>query len=156
MFFFKFRWTHVHFWGYWYPFLDFWWRLLWVSKPGWAALFALGRGVCDICPPRFKVWSSLMTGLTDVYRFKWHSQECVRPSITPPPTLIISLRRHIGLRNTIMWTHLQQFVEETPPRPEKMSNKRRKMRWFFPQLKVDLNLTELIHCNQGWDRSFIT
>ena len=35
--------THVHFWGHWYPCLDFWWRLLWVSKPEWAALFALRR-----------------------------------------------------------------------------------------------------------------
>ena len=26
--------------------LDFWRRLLWVSKPEWAALFALDRGVC--------------------------------------------------------------------------------------------------------------
>ena len=25
--------------------LDFWWRLLWVSEPEWAALFALGGGV---------------------------------------------------------------------------------------------------------------
>ena len=28
------------------PVLDFWWCLLWVSKPEWAALFALGGGVC--------------------------------------------------------------------------------------------------------------
>ena len=27
------------------PVLDFWWRLLWVSKPEWAALSALGGGV---------------------------------------------------------------------------------------------------------------
>ena len=27
------------------PVLDFWWCLLWVSKPEWAALFKLGRGV---------------------------------------------------------------------------------------------------------------
>ena len=27
------------------PVLDFWWRLLWVSKPEWAALFVLGRGI---------------------------------------------------------------------------------------------------------------
>ena len=27
------------------PVLDFWWRLLWVSKPVGSALFALGRGV---------------------------------------------------------------------------------------------------------------
>ena len=25
--------------------LDFWWRLLWVSKPEWAVLFTLGRGM---------------------------------------------------------------------------------------------------------------
>ena len=45
-----------HFWGDISPFcgatdtpvLEFWWRLLWVSKPGWAALFALDRGVRDI------------------------------------------------------------------------------------------------------------
>ena len=28
------------------PVLDFWWCLLWVSKPEWAALFVLGRVVC--------------------------------------------------------------------------------------------------------------
>ena len=28
------------------PVLDFWWRLLWVSKPEWAALFALRRRTC--------------------------------------------------------------------------------------------------------------
>ena len=27
--------THVNLWGHWYPVLDFWWRLLWVSKPEW-------------------------------------------------------------------------------------------------------------------------
>ena len=27
------------------PVLDFWWYLLWVSKPEWAALFKLGRGI---------------------------------------------------------------------------------------------------------------
>ena len=27
------------------PVLDFQWRLLWVSKPQWAALFTLGRGI---------------------------------------------------------------------------------------------------------------
>ena len=26
------------------PVSDFWWRLLWVLKPEWAALFALGEG----------------------------------------------------------------------------------------------------------------
>ena len=29
--------------------LDFWWRLHWGSKPEWAALFALGVGICVIC-----------------------------------------------------------------------------------------------------------
>ena len=35
------------------PVLDFWWCLLWVSKPEWAALFAHGRGVHVTCSPRF-------------------------------------------------------------------------------------------------------
>ena len=26
--------------------LDFWWCFLWVSKPEWAILFTLGRGIC--------------------------------------------------------------------------------------------------------------
>ena len=30
------------------PILDFWWHLLCVSKPEWAALFTLGRGLCDV------------------------------------------------------------------------------------------------------------
>ena len=50
-------------WGHWYtPVLVFWWRLLWVSKPEWAALFILGGGMhvthfpkihllCDFCWP---------------------------------------------------------------------------------------------------------
>ena len=28
------------------PVLDFWWHLLWVSKPEWEALFTLGGGIC--------------------------------------------------------------------------------------------------------------
>ena len=43
-FYSKFWLTHVHFWVTDTPVLDFWWRLLWVSKPEWAALFALGIG----------------------------------------------------------------------------------------------------------------
>ena len=35
------------------PDLDFWWCLLWVSKPDWAALFTLGRGIHDACSLRF-------------------------------------------------------------------------------------------------------
>ena len=35
------------------PVLDFWWCLLWVPKPLWAALFALGKGVCVTCSLRF-------------------------------------------------------------------------------------------------------
>ena len=30
------------------PVLDFWWHLLWVSRPEWAALFILGRGIYDV------------------------------------------------------------------------------------------------------------
>ena len=40
--------THVLLWGHWYPVLDFWWHLLWVSKPDCAALFAFGRGICNV------------------------------------------------------------------------------------------------------------
>ena len=32
-------------WGHWSPVLDFWWCLLWFSKPEWAVLFVLGRGI---------------------------------------------------------------------------------------------------------------
>ena len=35
------------------PVLDFWWHLLWVSKPEWAVLLALGKGVHVIYSPRF-------------------------------------------------------------------------------------------------------
>ena len=31
------------------PILDFLWCLLWVSKPEWAALFTIGRGIRDVC-----------------------------------------------------------------------------------------------------------
>ena len=33
--------------------LDFWWCLLWVSKPEWVTLFALGGGIYVTCPLRF-------------------------------------------------------------------------------------------------------
>ena len=46
--FFKICWTHVHFWDHWYPCFRLWWCLLWVSKPEWAALFVLDRGVHEI------------------------------------------------------------------------------------------------------------
>ena len=35
------------------PVLDFWWRLLWVSKHESKALFELGGGAFDVCPLRF-------------------------------------------------------------------------------------------------------
>ena len=35
------------------PISDFWWRLLWVSKPEWAALVMLGGGVCVTHSLRF-------------------------------------------------------------------------------------------------------
>ena len=35
------------------PVLNFWWCLLWVSKPEWETLFALGWGICDIHSLRF-------------------------------------------------------------------------------------------------------
>ena len=40
------------------PVCDFWWCLLWVSKPESAALFALGRGVRDVCSLN---WNSCTT-----------------------------------------------------------------------------------------------
>ena len=35
------------------PVLDFWWHVLWVWKPEWAALPTLGRGICVACSLRF-------------------------------------------------------------------------------------------------------
>ena len=35
------------------PSLDFWWHLLWISKPEWAALFTLGGGTHITCSPRY-------------------------------------------------------------------------------------------------------
>ena len=52
-FFFTFWWTHAILWATDNPVLNFWWHLLWVEKPEWAALFALGKGICDICSLRF-------------------------------------------------------------------------------------------------------
>ena len=39
------------------PVLDFWWCLVWVLKPEWAAWFAPGRGICA-CSLRFTSWWS--------------------------------------------------------------------------------------------------
>ena len=35
------------------PVFDFWWRLLWVSKPEWSSLFTLDGGEHVICSLRF-------------------------------------------------------------------------------------------------------
>ena len=35
------------------PVLALWLCLLWVLKSEWATLFALGRGICDVCSLRF-------------------------------------------------------------------------------------------------------
>ena len=44
-------------WGHWYtPVLVFWWRLLWVSKPEWAALFILGGGMHVTHFPKIHLW----------------------------------------------------------------------------------------------------
>ena len=45
--------TLVFYWGHWYPCLDFWWRLLRVSKPERAALFTLDRDIHVRCSLRF-------------------------------------------------------------------------------------------------------
>ena len=61
--FFKinFCWTHGHFGATDTPVLDFWWCLLWVSKPEWAALFTqFGRGVHDIHYLRFTSCATLL------------------------------------------------------------------------------------------------
>ena len=46
-------------WGHWYPCFNFWWRLLWVSKPEWAALFALSRSIYGIHFLKFRFYSFL-------------------------------------------------------------------------------------------------
>ena len=38
------------------PVLDFWWCLLWVLKPEWAALFTLSGGIHVVHSPRFTLW----------------------------------------------------------------------------------------------------
>ena len=39
------------------PVLNFWWRLLWVSKPEWVlALFAFCRGKCKCTFPKIHLW----------------------------------------------------------------------------------------------------
>ena len=48
--------------------LNFWWHL-WVSKPEWAALFTLGRGICDI-----NSWDSPLL---------WHLCQCIWPAEQP-------------------------------------------------------------------------
>ena len=40
--------SHVLFWGHWYPVLDFWWRLLWVSKPEWVLPYSHCGGKCNV------------------------------------------------------------------------------------------------------------
>ena len=47
---FFFCWTHSHvlFWATGTPVLDFWWRLLWVSKPEWVLLYSHCGGKYDI------------------------------------------------------------------------------------------------------------
>ena len=47
------------------PVLDFWWRLLWVSKPEWAALFTHGRGVMWYTFPEIHLWHNTYRPLED-------------------------------------------------------------------------------------------
>ena len=56
-----------------YPVLNFWWRLFWVSKPEWVALFALGGGVLwgSLCqvrwPPMNREWILTVSTASDTW-----------------------------------------------------------------------------------------
>ena len=63
---------------HWYPFLDFWWCLLWVSKPEREAIYAIGRGLCTMCSLRF------ISGATpaDLLVFGWYLSLCYKGPLT--------------------------------------------------------------------------
>ena len=52
------------------PDLDFWWSLLWVSKPEWAALFVLGRGICYLFP-EIHLWCNTSRPLGGHHCISW-------------------------------------------------------------------------------------
>ena len=58
------------------PVLDFWWCLLWVSKPERAALFTLGGGICDVHSLRFTsgaIPTNLLTASMAASRYSPHA-----------------------------------------------------------------------------------
>ena len=58
--------------GHWYPFLDFWWHLLWVSKPEWILPYSLFYwGECNVhslrstsCVTHTTSWQSIVQLVT--------------------------------------------------------------------------------------------
>ena len=80
--------------------LDIWWRLLWVSKPVWAALFALGKGIhvthslrvsSGVTPPDLLVSQSLpCTCKQALVRLK------TRPSGVPQSNTLLPLLCKFG------------------------------------------------------------
>ena len=52
------------------PVSDFWWCLLWVSKPEWEALATLGRGIHDIRIGGFPTWIRTFIEFSELSEFR--------------------------------------------------------------------------------------
>ena len=92
------------------PVLDFWWHLLWVSKPEWAALFALGGGIhvtrslkftsiVDTCWPLGSqhgsraVSSTYLRGIGSFLRFRL---------IKTPPSQYLTFPKCVAIKESVL------------------------------------------------------
>ena len=115
------------------PILDFWWRLLSVSKPEWAALFALGGGICDIRSLRFTSGVTpvdlLVASQPTASPHACFSRGRMPDSIGRPPRIAVRCANHsataTGLTTPIVkWKQKQTEIHLLSEKKEQMPNRK--------------------------------
>ena len=84
---------------------DFWWRLLWGSKPEWAALFALGRGFVMYVPCNSALVQQLLTSWRPAWQpSRSHPRTCEQFVVSLLDWYIVGAGRPRGRNSCRTWT----------------------------------------------------
>ena len=71
------------------PVLYFCWYILWISKPESAALFVLGRGICDIFFPENHIWCNTFAGVYGQHNSRSLSEHAETPNFLFKITFVV-------------------------------------------------------------------
>ena len=125
------------------PVLDFWWHLLWVSKPEWAMPYSHCRGKHNVCSPR----STSSTTLADL--LVAGAQSVLSPHEVRLPGFELVLSEYLWARRSTNWakpgpailsksflTAVLFHVELKPAQPS---------RWLLSHFLISLRATAI-----GW------